>query len=58
MEDKNLWEKYLNKAFIDWELENIKKEYEKIKNKYIKEKIIEKLMRKWFFYGEILKVTK
>jgi len=25
MEDKDLWEKYLNEAFINWELENIKK---------------------------------
>jgi len=36
----------LDEAFLKGEEENIKKEYEKLKNKYNREKIIEKLMRK------------
>lgn len=55
-ENKELSEKYLFESFVDWELESIKKEYEKLKNKYNREKIIEKLMRKWFFYNDILKI--
>jgi hypothetical protein len=47
---------YLEEAFLKWELESIKKEYEKIKNKYERKKIIEKLMRKWFKYTEILEI--
>ncbi len=56
-ENKELAENFLEEAFLEWELENIKKEYEKLKNKYNREKVIEKLMRKWFFYNDILKVT-
>lgn len=65
MENKDLVENFLDKAFENWEIELIKKEYEKIKNKFFpllniwdldyknKQKIIEKLMRKWFKYDDI-----
>ena len=66
-EDRNLIQKYLEEAFIDWELELARKEYNKIINrgKWMliwenkefsyeqKQKIIEKLMRKWFKYDDI-----
>lgn len=76
-ENKDLIEKYLKEAFFDWEIEQLEKEYNKIKNKlntnkmefnqnienteekeYIfenkqKQKIIEKLYRKWFKYDDI-----
>ncbi len=63
-EDKDLIEKYLNIFFENWELENIKKEYEKIIKKLekkfewyeLKRKIIEKLIRKWFRYDNIIKI--
>ncbi len=57
-ENNDLVSVYLDEAFLKGEEENIKKEYEKLKNKYNREKIIEKLMRKWFFYNDILKVTR
>ena len=66
-EDRDLIEQYLEEAFIDWELELVKVEYEKIikRSKWMlvwennefnyeqKSKIIEKLMRKWFKYDDI-----
>lgn len=55
-EDKDLIEKYLQEAFIEWEIELVKKEYEKIKDKCDKQKIIQKLFRKWFKYDDIKKV--
>ena len=55
-ENKDLVDLFLKEEFIDWENENIKKEYEKLKNRYNREKVIEKLLRKWFFYWDILKV--
>lgn len=55
-ENKDLIDKYLQEAFIDWELEQIKKEFEKIKSGYNRNKIIERLMRKGFYYNDILKV--
>jgi SOS response regulatory protein OraA/RecX len=72
MENKDLIEKYLEEAFIEWELSLVKKEYEKIikrsnidwvwKNKEFSyeenQKIIEKLMRKWFKYDDIKIVLK
>lgn len=70
-ENRDLIERYLEKAFIDWELELVRKEYEKIINrgKWMlvwenkefsyeqKNKIIEKLMRKWFKYDDIKNVV-
>lgn len=71
-EDRDLIEQYLEEAFIDWELELVKIEYEKIisRTKWLslweneefnyeqKNKIIEKLMRKWFKYDDIKIVMK
>ncbi len=56
MENPDLIALYLEKAFINWELESIKVEYNKLKNKYSKQKIIEKLLRKWFYYEDIKKI--
>ena len=47
---------YLEEAFVDWEIEQIKKEFEKIKTWYNRNKLIEKLMRKGFYYSDILMV--
>ena len=63
-EDRDLIEQYLEEAFIEWELELVKREYEKIKNKIKwdlnenekKQKIIQKLMSKWFSYDDIKNV--
>lgn len=62
-EDKELSEIFLNEAFLYWELDNIKIELEKIKSKLtkksfsndfeLKQKIIQKLMSKWFKYDDI-----
>ena len=50
-QDKDLVENILSEVFCDWELENLKKEYEKIKNKWFdKQKIFQKLFSKWFNY--------
>ncbi len=55
-ERKELIEKCLWKVFIDGEDDQIKKEFEKLKSKYNREKVIERLIRKWFRYGDILKI--
>ena len=68
-EDKNLIEQFMQEAFLDGEYELVKKEYEKIKNKLNlnnvenlpntrleQQKIIEKLLRKWFKYDDVKKV--
>lgn len=66
-EDRDLIEKYLEEAFVEWELELVKIEFNKIitRSKWMwvwknneftyeqKNKIIEKLMRKWFKYDDI-----
>lgn len=62
MEEKHLIEIYLEEAFVDWEIENLKKQYEKIKEisskkEYNKQKIIEKLIRKWFKYYDIKNIV-
>jgi len=67
-ENRDLIEQYLTEAFIDGEQELVQKEYEKIKGKisikselsvYEKnQKIVEKLMRKWFKYDDIKKHLK
>jgi len=64
MENRDLIEQYLEEAFIDWELELVQRGYEKIKDKIKsdlsendkKQKIIERLMRKWFRYDDIKKI--
>lgn len=55
-EDKILVESLLKEAFLDWELEQINFEYEKLNWKYEKNKVIEKLLRKWFSYNDIKKI--
>ena len=55
-EKKDLIDMYLEEAFVDWEIEQIKKEFEKIKTWYNRNKLIEKLMRKGFYYSDILMV--
>lgn len=56
-QDKGLVENILSEVFCDWELENLKKEYEKIKNKWFdKQKIFQKLFSKWFNYEDIKRV--
>jgi SOS response regulatory protein OraA/RecX len=55
-EKKDLIEKFLEEAFLHGELENLENEYTKIKDKFEKQKVIEKLLRKWFKYDDILKI--
>ncbi len=63
-ENRVLIEKYLEEYFLDWELEQVQKEYEKQLKKLwgkfegyeFKQKLIEKLMRKGFRYEDILRV--
>jgi len=63
-ENRFLIEKYLQEAFFDWELEQVQKEYEKqlkkLWNRFegyeLKQKLIERLMRKGFRYDDILKI--
>ena len=52
-EDRILLEKILDEYFSEGEEENIQKEYEKLRGKYPKEKIFQKLIAKWFRYEEI-----
>ena len=64
LENRQLTEKYLEQYFLNWESENIKKEYKKqlnnLEKKFewykLKNKIIERLLRKGFNYDEILKI--
>lgn len=56
MEQKELIETYLEEAFLDWEQENLIREYKKLEGKFEKQKIIEKLFRKWFNYDDIKKI--
>ena len=66
LENRDLIEQYLEEAFIEWELELVQKEYEKIKDKLNnkkdltefekKQKLIERLMRKWFKYDDVKNV--
>jgi len=56
-EDKEIVEKVIFEVFWDsWDISWLKKEYEKIKWKYEKHKTIEKLLRKWFRYWDILNI--
>lgn len=54
-EDREVLNTLLNEYFPEGESENILREYEKLKNKYDKQKIIQKLISKWFKYDEIKK---
>lgn len=57
-ENKDLIEKYLEEMFLDWEIENIKKELNKLwysnnLEYHKREKILKKLFNKGFKYDEI-----
>lgn len=54
-EDRVIIEEIITDIFAQWESENIQREIEKLKNKYEKQKIIQKLIAKWFNYNEIKK---
>ena len=57
-QDKDLVGWILKEIFSDWEIENLEKEYEKIKNKWFdKQKIFMKLSWKWFKYDDIKRVV-
>ncbi len=55
--DRGLVEECIKEIFVDWELEQIKMEFDKIKNKYPKEKCIQKLITKGFIYSQIKEVV-
>lgn len=55
-EDKELITTVIDEFFGDDESEAVEKEYEKIKWKYDRKKIIEKLLRKGFKYDDVRKV--
>jgi SOS response regulatory protein OraA/RecX len=55
-EDKDLIYSLLEEIFREEEGEIIQKEYEKLKGKFEKQKIIEKLLRKGFLYDEVKKI--
>lgn len=54
-EDRELIDNIIWEIFIYWEKENILTEIEKLKIKFEKPKIIQKLLQKWFNYNEIKK---
>jgi len=56
-ENKDLIEKYIKEAFLEWEIEQLEKEYNKLKWKFENQKIMEKLFRKWFNYDDIKRVV-
>ncbi|MDD2907666.1 MAG: RecX family transcriptional regulator [Candidatus Gracilibacteria bacterium] len=55
-EDKELIENYLEEYFLEGESENILREFKKLEQKFEKNKIIEKLLRKGFNYDEVKKL--
>lgn len=55
-QDREVLDQLLDQYFIDWEAENIKKHYNKLSQKYTREKCIQKLIEKWFRYDEIKKI--
>jgi SOS response regulatory protein OraA/RecX len=48
--DQSLFEDDIS---YSWEMENLKKEYEKLKGKFENRKIMEKLVRKGFKYDDV-----
>lgn len=54
-EDRELIEAIINELFPALDSENIEKEIEKLKTKYPKEKLVQKLLQKWFTYNDIKK---
>ncbi len=55
-EDKKEVLTILDEIFSSWEEELIGNEYEKLKGKFEKQKIIEKLLRKGFLYDEVKRI--
>ena len=56
-EDREMIEKIIDDIFYDWEDENLQKELEKLQNKGLeKQKIIQKLLQKGFYYDDIKKL--
>lgn len=55
-EKPELIEKYLNEYFAEWEFETCLNEYNKIDKSLPKEKIIRKLISKWFRYDDMKKI--
>jgi SOS response regulatory protein OraA/RecX len=56
-EDREMIEKIIDEIFYDWEDENLQKELEKLQNKGLeKQKIIQKLLQKGFYYDDIKKL--
>lgn len=56
-EDREIIESIIATIFENWEDENLKKEWEKLQNKWLeRQKIIQKLLQKWFFYDDIKKL--
>ena len=56
-EDRGMVEKVIEEIYNEGEIEEIKLEYKKIKDRYDNFKIIEKLLRKWFNYAEVKQVV-
>lgn len=56
-QDREVLEVLLQEYFPDWESENITREYEKLKSKYNRQKIIQKLLSKWFKYDEVKQIV-
>lgn len=55
-EDREMVENIISSVFEDGEDENLQKELEKLQNKGLeKQKLIQKLLQKWFQYNEIKK---
>lgn len=55
-EDRKLVENIIKEIFEKWEELNIKKEAEKLLKKYDKQKVIQKLIAKWFRYDDVRKI--
>lgn len=55
-EDREMVENIIEDIFQEWEDENLQKELEKLQNKNLdKQKLIQRLLQKWFQYNEIKK---
>lgn len=57
-EDLEILEWILDEVFLGWEEENILKYIEKLGWKYEKQKIIQKLLQKWFLYDDVKKYVR
>ncbi len=64
LEPKEMIDDFLYQEFIDWEMDSLEKEYNKLKSKIrnykseneYKQKLIQKLMMKWFSYDDIKQI--